>query len=279
MTRKTKTKEAEKLLLRLVKLTSNRDLADFEDNFLRAVISNRQMVLGLTSFEEYVDYVSTCLNECTWLFEELSNPTSWFFRDQLSFALLQHIVIPRLVEDKKNNYVLRCWSAGCSYGQEPYSLAMMLSEMQAKKSLLTSFRIFASDIVEQSLSIARNGVYDKSQLLNVPIGMMHYFKQTQENYQVIDSIRQQISFSWHDICDQRVLTPTDSIYGSFDVIWCANLLIYYQRDKQIEIINRLVKALSPMGILIFGESEKDIAEYHPELQHYLHFSAIYQKKE
>ena len=180
-----------------------------------------------------------------------NNETS-FFRDPKIFKALENHVIPRVIEGKPVTEPLRIWSAASSFGQEPYTLSMLLSEMEAKGKLLPKTEIFASDISGRALDRAKEGKYSQ---LEVQRGLpanfiVKYFKKKDDDYWHIDPrIRGRVSFN------KVNLLELFGVPGKFDIVLCRNVLIYQNEEKKKIILDNLASFIKEGGFLILGAAE------------------------
>ncbi len=178
-----------------------------------------------------------------------TNETSWF-RDNHPYQALKEHILPELASGRRT---LRIWSAACSTGQEPYSIAITIHEFQqANPGRLAGWpQIVATDISTEVLVQAGKGIYDDLAMARglTPERRRRYFRQVEEGWQVIPELRQRIQF--------RSLNLLESygLLGRFDVIFCRNVLIYFSADSKRDILSRMVKSLNPGGYLIMGGSE------------------------
>ncbi len=169
---------------------------------------------------------------------------STLFRDAEKYEHLQNSILPQLMRARSS---LRVWSAGCSRGQEAYSLAILLNETSNKPY---QYRIWATDIDGSALDWARaGGPYSDNEMVNVPLTLRQkYFTLEQGGYRVKETLKQNIVFKQHDLLK-------DQIIGRFDLIVCRNVVIYFQPDSKDKLYQRFYKALYPAGILFVGGTE------------------------
>lgn len=181
-----------------------------------------------------------------------TNETFWF-RDNFPFDALRDTLLPDLVI-KTGRPTLRIWSAACSFGQEPYSISMILEEFRLRNPgrLLSEPSIIATDISRQALAAADKGCYDQ---LSVNRGLSEerrrqYFVQNDDGqYCLKTDIKSRVSFSSLNLLDSF------AALGKFDIVFCRNVLIYFAADLKIDILSRMHSALNPGGFLILGASE------------------------
>ncbi len=190
-----------------------------------------------------------------------TNNTSFFFRDPLVFANLEYRFLPMLIKrvEKNNRGDLRIWSAGCGLGEEIYSVAILLDKIlpdEQKKNWNLS--LFATDINSRNLELAQKGEYPVERLEHVPLGRLqkYFIKNNKEEiYTLSKKICEKVTFSYHDLTSAKHLTPSEAVFGSFDLIFCSNILLYFSNETRKVVLNRLQDALVPGGLLVLGSSE------------------------
>jgi chemotaxis protein methyltransferase CheR len=205
---------------------------------------------------------------------------SEFFRNPLAFALLEQLILPRLLGEvgKSGRSEVRVWSAGCAAGQEAWSVAILLEELAAARERPVTIRIFATDVSETALALARKGVYDPAAVQNIRLKHLRdYFSAQGEAYVVTPRLRARVDFSAYDLLDARSACPPASLYGDFDLILCSNLLFYYRPDLRQHILDKVCRALSPGGYFVSGEAERDIVAKHDGFGHVAPPAAVFQK--
>jgi chemotaxis protein methyltransferase CheR len=175
---------------------------------------------------------------------------TFFFRDKVPFAHFRDLIMPHLLASRANRKTVRIWCAAGSTGQEPYSLAMSLKEMGAQ---LAGWRaeIIATDLSQEVLEKSRAGLYSQFEVQRgLPIQMLiKYFKQVGELWQINAEIRAMVQHR------QLNLLHDFSQLGVFDVIFCRNVLIYFDQETKMQVFNRLAKAMEPDGFLMLGAAE------------------------
>lgn len=253
-------------IIHLMREGFNIDLSSHDQEFLMKVIENRQKCTYCNTVEAYLNLLRDGF-EAERLQEALHISYTSFFREPLTFALLEQVVLPTVIANKNKGGQIRIWSAGCAGGREAYSVAMLLSDLLESSGKELSYRIFATDISEKALEEGRAGVYNESLVQEVKLKHIHkYFETDGNNYLMKSGIKDFVDFSRYDMRDTETMNPPVSIYGDFDLVICSNLLIYYNSRVQREIINKLKKSISETGYLITGESEKRLFQQHKELQ-------------
>ena len=180
--------------------------------------------------------------------EAMTTNETLFFRDLTPFQTLETVVIPELLEKRKGSRTLRFWSAACSSGQEPYSLAMMWLDMG---NLAKEIEILATDISVEVLDKARGGKYMQLEVnrgLPAKYLVRHFARQDME-WEISSSLRAMVQWKKFNLKDDPVLL------GTFDVVLCRNVLIYFDIETKRHILRNIRKTLAPGGYLILGSSE------------------------
>jgi chemotaxis methyl-accepting protein methylase len=260
--------------------THARDVARYDQSFLAKTVAKRIEATARRTIADYASYLSENMGEAEELLESLGVTFSEFFRNPLAFALLEQVVLPKLITQKKkaSGSEIRVWSAGCAAGQEAYSLAILLHELATAQENAISFRIFATDISESSLAAARVGAYQTRELHRVGFGhLRECFAHDGDTYRISIRIRGHVDFSTYDLLDERSSGPPAGIYGDFDLIVCSNVLLYYRGDVRQAILARLHRALAPRGYLVIGESERSMVESSLGFQAVATPAAVFQK--
>ncbi|MDD4921075.1 MAG: protein-glutamate O-methyltransferase CheR [Bacteroidales bacterium] len=239
------------------------DMAVFEDGFLKKTLDHRLSVTGKNTYDSYLEYLKGNKTEIETLSDSLYIAFSEFFRNPLTFAFLEQVVLPLVIEKKKmaNENELRVWSAACASGQEAYSFAMIFDDLNKSCKTNCHCRIFATDINQAELERAKVGIYHKNALNKVSLRRVQdYFTQKDENFILAPQLRNNIDFSVFDLLAKNGDSPPASIYGNFDLVFCSNVLFYYKPESQIRILKKLSNNLASGGYLITGETERDIVK-------------------
>lgn len=213
---------------------------------------------GYGSFRDYYNYVveDRTGEELVSLLDAISTNLTSFFREINHFHYLKNIIIPEITERKKNDSVkeLRAWSAGCSSGEEPYSIAFTLADiLQNAKGW--NVKLLATDISTKVLTRAARGLYTEDQVKTVPKEMaLRFLDKTDEDgerlYGVRPEIKGMIQFKRFNL-----MTPSFPFRRGFDFIFCRNVMIYFDKSTQQTLINKFFGALSEGGYLLIGHSE------------------------
>ena len=273
-------RKAKSEIVNFIRNSFGTDLSVYDESFLLKFLRERMMATACSTMADYSLFVKNDLSEAKTLVDSLNITYSEFFRDPLVFAILHQIVFPDMFINKKKNgrNEIRIWSAAAASGQEAYSLAMLLDHLEMYYHTNINIHLFASDISMSEINKAKEGEYPADQLQNTPFKYLNkYFYPNGNRYKLIPRIRESVDFSIYDMLDSKTISPPESIYGSFDLIYCSNLLIYYNTKTRDQIIQKLLKNLDKDGLLITGESEREMftaynlhAGYYP--------AAIFQKK-
>ncbi len=264
--------QAESEVRRIVALLRVRTGHDFS-SYKRATVSRRihrrMQVSRQKSLKAYFDYLEKNLEEAQELFHDLLISVTTFFRDREAYAALLKKVIEPLFEKAGADYPIRFWVVGCATGEEAYSIGMLLLEEAEKRKVNPAFQIFASDIDEAALQIAREGRYPRAIEADVSEERLHhFFTEDGSSYRVRKELRDFVLFANHSVLK-------DPPFIKLDLISCRNLLIYVKRDQQIQLCNLFHYALNREGCLFLGSAET--ADSAPSLFHAIDLEArLYQ---
>jgi chemotaxis protein methyltransferase CheR len=252
-------------LRKLLKDRSGLDLSADKQYLIESRLLPLSRKVGLSSISELVQKMkSGSADITTQVVEAMTTNETFFFRDKVPFDHFRDSIMPEVLQERASRKALRIWCAAGSTGQEPYSLAMCLKEMGAA---LAGWRveILATDLSQEVLEKSKAGMYSQFEVQRgLPIQMLvKYFKQTGELWQINADIRAMVQHR------QLNLLHDFSQLGVFDVIFCRNVLIYFDQDTKINIFNRLAKATEPDGFLVLGAAETvvgltDVFKPYPE---------------
>lgn len=241
-----------KLFRDLIHKESGIFLNEAKKDFLKARIDKRLKVRNIGSYFRYYKLVTDNKNkrELYNLLDSVTISETSFFRNMPQFDLLREKVLPELVEEKRKigDYNLILWSAGCATGEEPYSMAIEVMEAIAD-SPLWDIKIIASDISLRCLEVAQSGIYPKDRVKEVPERYLtKYFKASGDYYLVKDCIKRLVAFDYHNLKHQNGLT-------NVDIIFCRNVMIYFDIEEQKRIVERFRGILNRGGYLFLGHAE------------------------
>ncbi|ETX16592.1 chemotaxis protein CheB [Roseivivax halodurans JCM 10272] len=225
------------------------DFSGYKQSTLVRRVQRRIQVLDLGDASAYLQHIRSDPDECETLFRELLINVTRFFRDSDHFdALREHAVRP-LVRNAGNQDEIRVWVPGCSSGEEAYSIAMMFAEEVRLQRRSVNIQIFATDIDEQMLRLAREAIYPQAALADIPEEMRELYTIARDGkFQVSAKIRDMIRFSVHSIV-------RDPPFSNIDLLSCRNLLIYFGDQLQASALPIFHYAIRPGGLLFLGPSE------------------------
>lgn len=237
-----------KIFILLRDRTGN-DFALYKENTIQRRIERRMNVHQIESLKQYLRFLLANPSELDALFQELLIGVTSFFRDPQAFEVLEQKVLQALVEGKPEGATLRLWVAGCSTGEEAYSLAILFREFLTQKKLRLTVQIFASDLDSRAIDQARAGLYPVGIAEDLtPARLQRFFTKEDSGYLIKKEIRDLVVFAAHNIL-------TDAPFTKLDLLSCRNLLIYLDAQAQRKILPLFHYALKPNGILFLGSSE------------------------
>ena len=227
------------------------DFSQYKPSTVHRRIERRMAIRQIETMESYVEFLKRTPAELEALFRDMLIGVTSFFRDPEAFRYIEERILPKLHAAKAPAGVLRIWSAGCSTGEESYSLAILLSELlQTKKPRLT-VQIFATDIDNSAIAVARAGLYPSSIAADItPRRLARFFTLEPDGctYRIHRSIRDMLVFSEHNVIK-------DPPFSRLDLICCRNMLIYMGSELQKRVMPLFHYALNPGGVLFLGSSE------------------------
>jgi len=232
----------------LLKQTSH-NFQHYKSSTLARRIQRRMQVLKLADVNDYIRHLDSHTEESRALFRELLIGVTAFFRDADAFDTLQHKVLPELFANRPNDEQVRIWVAGCATGQEAYSMAMLCLEHRATLEDPPDVQIFATDIDERALQIARQGIYPAGIVEELSEARLkRFFIKRGSRFHVTKEVRERVLFSAHNLI-------SDPPFSRQDLVSCRNLLIYLGPHLQKKLIPLFHYALRPSGYLFLGPSE------------------------
>ncbi len=241
-------------------------------------LQKRILQLHLNSFRKYyyhLLYDRDGHKEVDSLVDLLTTNETYFFREKAQLKAFIEEIIPELTERKKQqgSRTIKLWSAGCSTGEEPYTIAMLILE----KKLLSAWDISiqACDINKSVLQNARTGIYRESAFRSTePYFKRKYFDDLGDNtYKIKDEVRRLINFGWVNLYDEK----KSALVGNLDVIFCRNVIIYFDREAKRKVIDSFYENLNQEGYLLLGHSESLLnITTNFKLKH-LKYDMVYQK--
>jgi two-component system CheB/CheR fusion protein len=225
------------------------DFREYKTASVERRIKKRLFEHHLETYEQYSALLDSDPEEYSKLFDTLLINVSEFFRDPDAWDIIANEIIPDILAKKKEGDAIRIWSAGCSSGEEPYSLAVLMSEKLGDAITDYNVRIYATDIDDKALGEARRGVFPQDKLKNVREDLLNkYFIRENSFYKVQRNIRQMVTFGLLDLA-------SDAPISHVDMIICRNVLIYFKVDLQNRVVTKFHYAINKNGYIFFGKSE------------------------
>ena len=239
----------------LEKLSSryNFDFRDYKEASLARRIRVRMAQAHMESFAAYSTFLDANPSEHVALFNTILINVTTFFRDPDAWKALAEDILPRLVDEAAESRSLRIWSAGCSSGEEPYSIAMLLAEQLGDAANNYSIKIYGTDVDEAALTTARHAVYRTEQLRDIPDRLVdRYFARDGQLYRFRRDVRRWCMFGSHNLTQAPPLSH-------IDLLVCRNVLIYFSSELQERILTRFHYSIREDGCLFLGRSESLLA--------------------
>jgi two-component system CheB/CheR fusion protein len=244
-----RTDEALEKLLVFLRDARGFDFTGYKRSTLSRRIHKRMTDVGVRSYLDYQDLLETSAEEFGALFNTILINVTSFFRDPDAWTFLQRDVVPELVADTEPDQEIRVWSAGCSSGEEAYSLAVMFAEALGVEECLRRVKIYATDIDEEALRQARSGLYPAKALEPVPAELREkYFERNGAQFGFRADLRRRVIFGRHDI-------TRDAPISRLDLLVCRNTLMYFNVEAQTQIVDRFHFALRKNAFLFLGKAE------------------------
>jgi chemotaxis protein methyltransferase CheR len=233
-------------------------MPEIKKTMLQSRLHKRLRELNMSSYKQYVEYVFSKEGQQTeviQMMDMVSTNKTDFFREPVHFEFLHSTVLPELLYTQKNR-LLRIWSAGCSSGEEPYTISMSLNEFNIQNPGVSfDYSILATDISTRMLKTAVEGIYKEDRIEMLPLNLKkRYLLRSKDRnsptIRVIPDLRRKVSFQRLNFMDNYYNVP-----DNFDIIFCRNVLIYFDRETQEKVINRLSTKLKTNGFFFLGHSE------------------------
>jgi two-component system CheB/CheR fusion protein len=233
----------------LIRSSTGHDFSHYKQNTIRRRIERRMAVHQISDIIQYVQYLEQNPTEVDALFKDMLITVTNFFRDPEAFALLDKKVIPAIFEKKSNRSTIRIWVPGCATGEEAYSIAMLFAENAAKLKVDLNVQIFATDIDQDAVEFARQGIYPESIAADVSTARLkRFFIKDDLTYRIKKKIREMVVFATQNLIK-------DAPFSKLDLVCCRNVLIYMDSILQKRILPLFHYTLNPFGYLFLGTSE------------------------
>lgn len=216
-------------------------------------LNSTLQTMGYNSFKDYVNYILTKSTpaDIEIMLNKLTTNYTYFMRESIHFDYLKTTILPYLVKNKKNK-VLSIWSAGCSTGQEPYTLSIILKEFLGSEASNWDTRVLATDLSQDVLTKAKIGIYPQESLKDVPeLWKKKYFTKVpgSTDYEVTKELKDNVIFRKFNLMDPF------SFKIPFDVIFCRNVMIYFDQQTKETLVEKFFDVTSTGGYLLIGHSE------------------------
>ena len=231
--------------------THGLDLRGYKPSTLERRIRKRMAQLGVSEYAAYTDVLRMDPGEEKILLNTILINVTEFFRDPQAWECLRTEGLPRMLRKLRAGDTLRCWSAGCANGEEPYSLAILLSELLGSRLGEIDVKIYGTDIDEESLTLARRGDYTAHGLRRVPPQLRERYFTGAGPYRIHRDLRRMVIFG-------RSNMLLDAPISHCNIIVCRNLLIYFDPEAQRQVVSKLHYALEPGGVLFLGSAESKL---------------------
>jgi len=236
-------------VLTLLRTRRGTDFTYYKQTTIRRRIIRRMGLTKIENISDYLSYFRENKTEQDILYQDLLIPVTEFFRDPKTYDTICDTLLPLLLKDREDNNPLRIWIAGCSTGEEPYSIAMCLCEYLGDSTTDFKIQIFATDLSEKAIAKARNGVYEKKDVAGLRDDRLQkFFTKTNGSFQINRVIRDMCVFACHNFLK-------DPPFAKMDFISCRNVLIYMESFLQKRALTTFHYALKENGYLLLGKSE------------------------
>ncbi len=215
-------------------------------SILESRLRERLRIAGLDTVDSYYRLIRSNSDELRTLLDSVTTNLTRFFRNAAHMQTFEYFVIPELIKARSHERRVKIWSAGCSTGEEPYTIAMLCKELLPPDFTI---EITGSDISLKSLLIGQEGFYADSRVSGIPESYLSkYFEKKAGGYRIVDSIKSLVRFDYHNL-------KNDSGLSNLDVVFCRNVLIYFDEAAQKASVNRFWSAMAPLSYLFIGHSE------------------------
>jgi two-component system CheB/CheR fusion protein len=236
-------------IIDLLRAHTAHNFALYKEGTVRRQIERRMAMASIKEIGLYLDTMRQEPDEIDRLAKDMLINVTQFFRDEKTFEVLAETIIPELIRRQPHDMPIRIWDAGCSTGEETYSIAMLFLEEMASSKRNVKLQVFASDVDDDALAIARNGQYPESIRKDVsPARLERFFVKEDRNYRVTRELRETVVFTTQDLL-------ADAPFSRLDLVSCRNVLIYLRPEVQEKVLSLFHFALREDGILVLGASE------------------------
>lgn len=228
------------------------DFRGYKPSSLGRRVLRRMDATSCEDIDAYIRFLSRRPDEYAKLIDSILINVTQFFRDPEAWDVIRDVVMPQILAQKRPGSQIRMWSAGCATGEEAYSLAMLISEMLGDKAGNYDVRIYATDIDEEALNVARRGEYSDEAIKDVPQELLERYFVRNGHWMVKRDLRRMLIFGVHNLV-------TDAPISHIDLLACRNVLIYMSMDLQTRILSKFQYGLEPEGFMFLGKAESLMA--------------------
>ncbi len=236
-------------ILHLLKVKFELDFSDYKPATIVRRLERRLNINQIETLSDYLELLKNSVSEQRTLYKELLIGVTKFFRDPDAFKHIEEEVIPQIFEQKKSTESVRVWIAGCSTGEEVYSIAILFKEYCKRNEIINDIKIFATDIDKSAIEYASYGTFNASISADIsPQLLNRYFEKVGDSFKIASSIRELVVFATHNVFK-------DPPFNKIDLVVCRNLLIYFKPILQEKTLSLFHFALNKGGYLFLGSSE------------------------
>ncbi len=236
-------------LLEFVKEARGFDFTGYKRSTIERRVAKRMGSVGVERYDDYLDYLELHGEEFAELFNTLLINTTGFFRDPQIWEFLASQIVPEMLAARTDDAPLRVWCAGCASGEEPFTVAMVLARVMGDIAFRERVKIYATDVDEGALDLARHGAYMPRQIEDVPPDALErFFERTDQRYVFRRDLRRCVIFGRNDLVQ-------DAPISRIDLLVCRNTLMYFTAETQAQILGRFHFALDNDGYMLLGKSE------------------------
>lgn len=229
---------------------------DAKKYIIESRLSHRIAELEMEDFDQYIGYLTMGpyqMEEFQEMFNRITINETSFFRNDPQLNVFESQILPQILEARASTKRLRIWSAACSTGEEPFTLAMLLHRTLGVRLADWRIEILGTDISEKALKVAQKGVYNSYAVRSTPSMMKNrYFKEEGRDFILDETIRSMVNFETHNLKDRMAAKR----HGTWDIIFCRNVLIYFDDDMKRDVISMFNNQLAKDGTLFIGHSER-----------------------
>lgn len=231
------------LFIQKIKRKTGIDLSLYKEAQMKRRLTSLYQKKGYQSFQQFFDAIDRDKDVLNEFLDRMTINVSEFYRNRKRWEVLEKKLLPKLLEKNRR---LKIWSAACSTGEEPYTIAMIMSNFMP----LSQVQILATDIDENAIARAKLGIYPERSLNEVPDDKKRkYFTRDGNQYIISDEIKRTVTFRKHNLL-------SDPFGGPFDLIVCRNVLIYFTEEAKDQLYKKFSAALNPGGIFFVGSTEQ-----------------------